>query len=132
MDAFAQPDDVTAVSAPLNEDQTAALTGLLAQASTKLRGWARERGIADLDVFVQADPLRIELAKVAVVQAVKRVLGIGDGASEVTVAIDDFRETRRFDKEQIVAGMYIDAGDLVGFLPGKRSGFGMIRMGHAL
>lgn len=132
MDAFALPADVTAVSVALDDEQTAALVGLLAQASTKLRGWGIERGV-DIDTLIADHPLRIEIAKLAVVNAVKRHLGVLDGATEVTVAIDDFRETRRIGgADRGYTDLEIDPRDLRGLLPGKRSRWGTIKLGSAL
>lgn len=129
---FAQSSDVTGVMGALTPDQTAALAGLLAEASTKLRAWGAERGI-DVDAHIAGNELRIELAKIAVVNAVKRALGLIDGFTEITVAIDDYRETKR--RRATAAAdpdVYIDARDLTGFLPGKRSRFGTLRMRSAL
>lgn len=132
MEPFADAADVTAVSSSLNDDQTAALDGLIAQASTLLRGWGLARGVS-IDTLIVGDEVREEIARLAVVNATKRALGILDGALEVSTAIDDWRETIRRDKDAIAAGMFIAPGDIVGLLPGKRpSRFGTIRMGSAL
>jgi hypothetical protein len=132
VDAFAQPSDVTAVSAALSADQNAALVGLLDQASTLLRGWGMERG-ADVDALVNESDIRAELAKVAVVNAVKRSLSGLEGALETSYATDDYRETIRLHQDQLAAGLYINVADLPGFLPGKKPRkWGTIRLGSAL
>lgn len=128
---FAEDTDVTAVTGALNGDQVAALPGLLEQASTLLRGWGADRGI-DIDAHIAGNDLRISIAKVAVVNAVKRSLGILDGAIETTVAIDDWRETTRRHQDEFAAGLYIADADLRGFLGKKGSRFGTIRLGAAL
>lgn len=135
MDALAQKTDVTAVMPPLTDEQESAVEGLLAQASTTLRGWALERGYILEDVLAGSD-LRTEIAKVAVVNAVKRALNNLDGLLETTttVAIDDYRETNTSRRDSAVSTgqLYIDPLDRAGLLPAKRSKFGTIPLRSAL
>lgn len=131
MEAFAQPQDVTAISGPLTADQIAAIPGLLAQASTKLRGWGAERGL-DIDALIAGSDLRTEIAKDAVANAAKRAAQNLDGFSETSFAIDDYRETNRRDKTTN-GEIIIDPADLAGLIPGKGARrFGTIRLGSAL
>lgn len=131
MEAFAELQDVIDISGPLTAEQTAAIPGLLAQASTKLRGWGAERGV-DIDALITGDNLRTEIAKGAVANAAKRAAQNLDGIYETSFAIDDYRETNRRDKTTN-GEVIINIADLAGLLPAKGARrFGTIRLGSAL
>lgn len=129
---FAAIADVIAVYGTLNDDQTATVPGLIAEAMGKLRSETRDAGV-DLDAVIWADPVKMVLAKAAVTNAVKRVLTNTDGASRVSYSIDDYREDVTYDDAtngpKII---YIDPADLSGLIPKKRGKWGTIRMGAAL
>lgn len=95
---------------------------LLAQASAKLRVM-----VPTIDTLV-TDELKAELAKIAVVNAVRRVLRNPDGLLQET--IDDY--TWRRDSAVSSGALYIDAADLVGLRVKTSRKWGTINLRHAL
>lgn len=129
---FAEPSDVAGIWRPLTAQETVTATGLIAQASAKLTSIAREAGI-DIQAYINGDALRIELAKVAVANAVKRVLQNPEAVLSTSFAIDDYKQDDRRDSTVSTGALYIDDADL-GWLikPKPSSRWGTIAMKAAL
>jgi hypothetical protein len=122
MDPFAEVSDLEAIWRPLNSAEKTVAEGLIEQASNQLR--AR---IPKIDLILKADTtgLKAELAKAAVVNAVKRVMQNPEGWLSESEAYDDFKVDKRRDSALSTGGLYIFEGDLVGLLPRSRK-WGMI------
>ena len=69
MEPFATVDDIERVWRELSDAESAMAEGLLSEASMKLRA-----KIPNIDTLIAGNELRTELARMAVVNAVKRVL----------------------------------------------------------
>lgn len=130
MEPLAEASDVESIWRPLTGPETVTAEGLIAQASTKLRGWAREQG-HDIDTLIE-DPLRADIAKYAVAAAVKRVMLNPDGVLSTSFTIDDYREDNRRDSSVSTGANYIDTADLAGLIPSRAKRFGTMRLGRAL
>lgn len=124
MNPFAEVTDLEAIWRPLTTAEKIVAEGLIAQASTQLR--AR---IPNIDAIIAADTtgMKAELAKNAVVNAVKRVMQNPDGWLSESEAYDDYKVDKRRDSALSTGGLYIFDGDLVGLLPRSRR-WGMINL----
>lgn len=127
---FAEPSDVAGIWRPLTAAETATATGLIAQASAKLEALALERGI-EIATYIGSDQLRVNLAKDAVANAVKRVLQNPDGVLSTSFAIDDYQQTDRRDSALSTGALYLDPADLNWIVKPRRK-IGTMRMGSAL
>lgn len=109
---FAEVEDVEAVWRPLSDAERVVAQGLINQASVKLR--ARVPGI---DQRAAGSPLAAALAKIAVVNAVKRVLLNPDAARQISQTAGPFSQNVTVDSTLSAGSLYLaddDLRDLVG------------------
>ncbi|MDN4616413.1 Gp19/Gp15/Gp42 family protein [Leifsonia sp. F6_8S_P_1B] len=118
MAAFADPDDVAEVWQPLTPEQVLVAKALLEQASLKLRLAARRRG-RDMDAMVTADDLTAQAARVAVVNAVKRVLMNPEALRQISETTGPFSTSKTIDSSLSSGELYIESADLADLLPGR-------------
>ncbi len=104
--------DVAAVFRPLSAAEETITPGLIAQALTKLR--IRAPGVDDL---AEGDELRAELARIAVVNAVKRVLNNPAMMRQVSQTAGTFSQSGTYDGSAATGVIEIDDADLYGLLP---------------
>lgn len=126
MAELASPDDVAAAWRPLSTEEMGVAETLIEQASAKLRV-----EVPNIDSVAVEGSLKAQLAKTAIVNAVKRVLQNPDGWLSQSFGIDDYREENRRDSALSTGALYIDPADLKGLVARGR-GFGTIRLGSAL
>lgn len=125
MDPFAVAADIVAVWRPLTAEEITVADGLLAQASARLRV-----AVPTIDAQLEAEGetgLKHDLAKAAVVNAVKRVMQNPDGVLQFS--IDDYTERR--DSAVSTGALYLDKADLIG-LVSRAGSWRMIQLGSAL
>lgn len=122
MEPFATAADVEEIWQSGDTFPTDTADALLVQASAKLRVL-----VPTIDTLI-ADDVKAELAKIAVVNAVRRVLRNPDGLLQEQ--IDDY--TWRRDSAVSAGSLYIDPADLIGLVPRASRKWGTIRLGHAL
>lgn len=119
MASFAEPSDVAAAWRPLTAAEETVATTRLAEASNKLRV-----AVPTIDADIIGNPLKTELAKTAVVNAVIRVMSNPDAL--LSEKIDDY-EFRR--DSAVSAGLlYIDPRDLDGLVIVRRGKYRTIRL----
>lgn len=119
--------DVAAVFRPLSAAEETITPGLIAQALTKLR--IRVPGVDDL---AEGDELRDELARMAVVNAVKRVLINPSMMRQVAQTAGTFSQSGTYDGSAATGVIEIDDADLYGLLPSTTAlpGTARIRSGY--
>jgi hypothetical protein len=112
MHPFATVEDIERVWRELTPAEELMAEGLIAEASLKLRV-----AIPNIDALVDANHvLRSELAKAAVVNAVKRVLMNPEALRQYSVTTGPFSESKTIDNALSSGFIYIDKGDLVGLI----------------
>jgi hypothetical protein len=112
MEPFATVDDVESVWRPLTDAEKVVADGLLVQASAKLR--AR---VPNIDARVADSELVAALAKIAVVNAVKRVLQNPEATRQISETAGPFSRNVTVDTALSSGLLYIsddDLADLVG------------------
>lgn len=115
MDAFAYDYDVEAIWGPLTILESSVVPGLLREASVKLR-----LRVPDVDTRIVGDELRAEAAKIAVVNAVKRVLMNPEAVRQYSSTSGPYTDSKTIDAAVSSGFVYISNEDLVGLTP-KRS-----------
>lgn len=115
--------DVAAVFRPLSAAEETITPGLIAQALTKLR--IRVPGVDDL---VEGDELRDELAQIAVINAVKRVLINPSMMRQVAQTAGTFSQSGTYDGSAATGVIEIDDADLYGLLPTTTNMLGTARI----
>lgn len=127
MEPFATPEDVAAVFRPLSEEETVIATGLLLAASIKLRV-----RVPSIDERIEANPIWGEVAKYAVVAAVKRVLQNPENARQKSETTGPFTTSITVDSAVSSGALYLDERDLEGLVSsGGFVGSAHLRMGLA-
>lgn len=116
---FATTEDVEAVWKPLTVDETTNVEAWINQASTSLRVIARNLSV-DIDALVKADPLAAEVAKNAVVNAVKRVLMNPEGYRQKATTTGPFSDSGTLDTAISTGAIYIADSDIVGLFPKRK------------
>jgi hypothetical protein len=115
MEPFAEPGDIVAVFRPLTPTEETLATGLLAQASLKLRLAARKRGIDMATLML--DELTAEAVKTAVVNAAKRVLMNPEAVRQWSETTGPMSESRTIDAAISSGALYLADGDLADIFP---------------
>jgi len=118
MDPFAYPEDIESVFRPLTDAEINLATGLIQQATMKLRLAARRRHI-DLDLL-WADPLTAEAITAALVNAAKRVLMNPEGIRQLSETTGPMTESRTIDAAISSGLLYLDNTDLADIFPATR------------
>lgn len=126
MEPFAYPDDIEKVWRPLTDEETTLASGLIDQASSKLRAL-----IPNIDSLIYTDELRQVLARAAVVNAVKRVLMNPEALRQISHTTGPYTDSKTLDTAISSGLVYIDSGDLVG-LTVRRSAIRSFRVNSGL
>jgi hypothetical protein len=111
MQNFAWVADIEKIWRPLTDAEKVMAEGLIEQASMKLR--AR---IPNIDALILGNELRTELARAAVVNAVKRVLMNPEALRVMSTTTGPFSESKTIDTALSSGFVYIDSGDLAGLI----------------
>lgn len=115
LEPFATPDDVVAVFRPLTSAEETLASGLLAQASNKLRLDARRRGVDIATLML--DELTADAVETAVVNAAKRVLMNPEAVRQMSITTGPMSESRTIDTAVSSGLLYLDSNDLADIFP---------------
>lgn len=115
--SFAAPDDIVAVFRPLTPVETTLATGLLAQASLKLRLAARKLG-ADIDTLM-LDELTAAAVVATVVNAAKRVLMNPEALRQISTTTGPMTDSKTIDAAVSSGLLYLSDADLADVFPAQ-------------